>query len=67
MPQSRTGFVISPRLVWLLRPCGFEYSREYQGWVLRRVGKRFGPVFREAPRIAPAGVGAHSATSEPAR
>jgi len=55
MTRTRTGFEISRRWIWLLRTFGFEYSREYQGWVMRKVGRRFGPVFREAVRTAVAG------------
>ncbi len=40
---------IRPERVWLLKLLGFRYAHWRGDYILRVIGKRFGPVYRVTP------------------
>jgi hypothetical protein len=47
MRHPRPRHEVGSTTIALLRLAGFRYSPMRDGWILRAVGERVGPVFRE--------------------
>jgi hypothetical protein len=51
--RRRRRHNVSPDHIWLLKVLGFRYSSTRDAYVLRVVGRRFGPVYRVADTTDP--------------